>query len=159
MDQVKMPLPGLNGSKDARVLLARDLAKQPPRGPFARELRNLTGGNYPENHWVFESLRQCVYISLPEIDGPSRRKIFYRGKTRGHFWSHIAFHVFSHNKLCIKAFKNILNVSIGYFQFFTGNMVAENSNVFQNYDKFQIFNRFLKDSHQFRFPISGPSKG
>ena len=40
-----MSLPALNGPKDARVLLARDLAKQPPRGPFARELRNQTGGN------------------------------------------------------------------------------------------------------------------
>ena len=40
-----MSLPALNGPKDARVLLALSLAKQPPRGPFARELRSQTGGN------------------------------------------------------------------------------------------------------------------
>ena len=45
MDQVKMQIPAANGPKDARILLALSLAKQPPRGPFARELRNQTGGN------------------------------------------------------------------------------------------------------------------
>ena len=33
MDQVKMALPALNGPKDARVLLAPSLAKQPPEAP------------------------------------------------------------------------------------------------------------------------------
>ena len=49
MNQVKMQISAANGPKDARILLALSLAKQPPRGPFAHELRNQTGGNNYSN--------------------------------------------------------------------------------------------------------------
>ena len=45
LDQVKMDVSGANGSKSRCILVDRSLAKQPPRGPFAHELRNQTGGN------------------------------------------------------------------------------------------------------------------
>ena len=44
-DQVKMDVPVVNGLKSRCILVVLSLAKQPPRGPFARELRNQTGGN------------------------------------------------------------------------------------------------------------------
>ena len=46
LDQVKMAPPALNGSKSRCILVALSLAKQPPRGPFAHELSNQTGGGY-----------------------------------------------------------------------------------------------------------------
>ena len=45
LDQVKMDVSVVNGSKSRCILVVLSLAKQPPRGPFARELRNQTGGN------------------------------------------------------------------------------------------------------------------
>ena len=46
LDQVKTDVSVVNGSKSGCIRVALSLAKQPPRGPFARELRNQTGGNY-----------------------------------------------------------------------------------------------------------------
>ena len=43
LDQVKMDVSVVNGSKSRCILVVLSLAKQPPRGPFARELRNQTG--------------------------------------------------------------------------------------------------------------------
>ena len=43
LDQLKMDVSGANGSKSRCILVALSLAKQPPRGPFAHELRNQTG--------------------------------------------------------------------------------------------------------------------
>ena len=53
LDQVKMALSTANGLKSRCILVDRSLAKQPPRGPFAHELRNQTGGN----KYIFRILR------------------------------------------------------------------------------------------------------
>ena len=45
LDHVKMDDSMVNEFKSRCILVALSLAKQPPRGPFARELRNQTGGN------------------------------------------------------------------------------------------------------------------
>ena len=45
LDQVKTDVSVVNESKSRCILVVLSLAKQPPRGPFAHELRNQTGGN------------------------------------------------------------------------------------------------------------------
>ena len=48
---LKCRYPFANGRKDARTCFGADLTKEPPRGPFAHELRNQTGGNYVERQY------------------------------------------------------------------------------------------------------------
>ena len=50
-DQVKTALLALNGSKSHCILVDLSLAKQPPRGPFARELRTKRGAK-KDNLWT-----------------------------------------------------------------------------------------------------------
>jgi len=64
LDQVKMALSTANGLKSRCILVDRSLAKQPPRGPFAHELRNQTGGN----NYVRSQIRDIIVTNNKSHD-------------------------------------------------------------------------------------------